>query len=368
MKEVRLGLIGLGGMANVHSEQIARIEGASIAAICDKDQARVSEWGDRLGIDEGGRYGDPEQLIRYADVDAVLSITPNDVHYEIIRLCLIHGKPIMTEKPFTRTYAEAKALLELSEQHDTPCMVGFSYRYTPSFRMARDMIRSGKLGEVRHVFVQYLQQWGGPLFETKMNWRMDRSITGTGALGDLGSHMVDAARYLIGEPREVTSMMNNLISHREDPVNGRSVPVDIDDFAAFLAVLEGGVPAVFQTSRNAYGSENQFEISIFGDAGSLRIGWEYGDVVHYIHPNEAGTSVREELQVPGEYHLKQMQDFVDLVRGTVREETATLYDGYMNQRVLEAVEQAHLKKRTVVIAEVEVGESNPDTAVQEVAE
>lgn len=368
MKEVRLGLIGLGGMASVHSEQIERIEGASITAICDKDQVRVSEWGDKLGIHESLRYNDPEKLIRNADVDAVLSITPNDVHFEIVRLCLIHGMPIMTEKPFTRTYAEAKALLELSEKHDAKCMVGFSYRYTPSFRMAREMIRSGKLGKIRHVFVQYLQQWGGPLFETKMNWRMDRSITGTGALGDLGSHMVDAARFLIGEPLEITAMMSNLIAQREDPVSGDPVHVDIDDFAAFVAVLENGIPAVFQTSRNAYGSENQIEISVYGDTGSLRMGWEYGDILHVVHPDDEGKPIREELRVPEKYYLKQMQDFVDLVRGTVREETATLRDGYMNQRVLEAIEQAHLAKRSIVVAEVEVEEPAAQLVEQEVPE
>ncbi|RKP53111.1 gfo/Idh/MocA family oxidoreductase [Cohnella endophytica] len=352
MKEIRLGLIGLGGMANVHAEQLEGIEGASITAICDRDPERVAEWGTKLGIDESARYSEPEELIRNADVDGVLSITPNNAHYEILRLCLLHGMPIMTEKPFTRTFEEAEALLELSNNHDTTCMLGFSYRYTPSFRMAREMIRDGKIGTVRHVFLQYLQQWGGPLFQTKMNWRMDKSITGTGTLGDLGSHMIDAARFLIGEPIEVSALMSSLITEREDPVTGAPVPVDIDDFAAFVAVLEPGVPAVFQTSRNAYGSQNQFEISVYGDTGSLRMGWEYGETLHWTHPDDQGAEVREQLQVPDAYKLKQMQDFVDLLRGQSREETATLRDGYRNQRALEAVVQAYESKKAVTVDEV----------------
>lgn len=355
MKEIRLGLIGLGGMASVHAEQIERIAGASITAICDLDTAKVAEWGSKLGIELCSQYSSPEDLIRDSGVDAVLSITPNNVHYEIIRLCLIHSMPIMTEKPFTRTYAEAKKLMEISESLQTAstCMVGFSYRYTPSFRLAREMIRSGKIGKVRHVFLQYLQQWGGPLFETKMNWRMDRSITGTGALGDLGSHMVDAARFLVGEPLEISAIMSSLIAQREDPLTGNPVDVDIDDFTAFVAVLTDGIPAVFQTSRNAYGSQNQFEISVYGDTGALQMGWEYGDTLHWTHPNEEGKPIKEEIQVSEEYHLQQMQDFVDLVRGTVREETATLREGYLNQRVLEAVEQAYVSKRTITVAEIE---------------
>ncbi|REE66644.1 putative dehydrogenase [Paenibacillus taihuensis] len=353
MKEVRIGLIGLGGMANVHAAQLEQVLGAGITAVCDRDQARVAEWGDKLAIGEGSRYAEPEALIADPNVDAVMSITPNDAHYEIIRLCMIHGKPIMTEKPFTRTYEEAKALLELSKQHPSTCMVGFSYRYTPSFRMARDMIKRGELGTVRHLFVQYMQQWGGPVFKTPMNWRMDKNVTGTGTLGDLGSHMLDAARFLIGEPVEVSSLMSSLIKERTDPATGGMVPVDIDDFAAFVAVLEPGVPAVFQTSRNAYGSQNQFEITVFGDNGTLHMGWEFGSKLIWVHPDETGAEVREELEVPESFRLLQMQDFVDLVRGTVREETATLLDGYLNQRALEAVVQSYEERKAVVVADME---------------
>ncbi|MCD9020891.1 Gfo/Idh/MocA family protein [Cohnella silvisoli] len=353
MKKIQLGLIGLGGMASVHAEQILKVEGVSITAICDRDGDKVSEWGERLRIESSSRYTDHEALIKDPNIDAVMSITPNNVHYEIIRLCLIHGKPIMTEKPFTRTFAEAKALLELSNNYETPCMVGFSYRYVPSFRMARDMIRSGKIGQVRHVFIQYLQQWGGPVFETKMSWRLDRSVTGTGALGDLGSHMIDAARFLVGEPAELSALMKTLISQREDPSTGQPVDVDIDDFAAFTAILEPGIPAVFQTSRNAYGSQNQFEISVYGDNGSLHMDWVHGDHLTWVHPNEERSEVREKIAVPQRYKLLQMQDFVDMVRGTTREETATLRDGYLNQRALEAVERSYAERKTIVLNEID---------------
>ncbi|MBO9599409.1 MAG: Gfo/Idh/MocA family oxidoreductase [Cohnella sp.] len=360
LKQLRLGLIGLGGMANEHYKTLSQIEGAAITAVCDRDAARVTEWGDRLGLPASGRYDDPETLIREAGIDGVLSITPNNVHYDIIRLCMVHGVPIMTEKPFTRTFEEAEALLALGGEHKTPVMVGFSYRYTPSYRMAREMIRAGKIGTVRHVSIQYWQQWGGPLFETKMNWRLDPAITGTGTLGDLGSHMIDAARFLIGEPTRMASLLSNLIGEREDPATGKPVPVDIDDFAAFTALLDQdghAVPTTFQTSRNAYGSQNQFEITVFGDSGTLHMGWEFGDTLHWIHANGEGAQVREQIVVPARFKLKQMQDFVDLLRGTVREETATLIDGYLNQRALEAVVRSHETGAAVNVSEIGTGEA-----------
>jgi predicted dehydrogenase len=363
MKKVHIGLIGLGGMAHSHVEQLLKIEGAVVTAICDTDGNKVSEWGDRLQIGQQSRYTDYESLIIASEVDAVLSVTPNNLHYDINRLCLIHGKPVMAEKPFTRTYDEGKALLKLSETHTSACMVGFSYRYVPSFRLARDMIRNGKIGKVRHVFIQYLQQWGGPLYETDMNWRWDRSISGTGALADLGSHMIDAARFLIGEPLEITAIMSSFFTQRNDPITKKPIDVDIDDFAAFIAVLDQGIPAVFQTSRNAYGCGNQLEVSVYGDLGSLHMGCEYGDLLTWVHASEERNQVTEKILVPDRYRLKQMQDFVDLVRGMVRDETATLRDGYLNQRALEAVERAFLERKVILLDEIDMISDKPEVVL-----
>lgn len=268
MKNIQIGWIGLGVMGGVHVEQLLKLEGVSITAVCDRDRNRVAEWGDKLNIDSSSRYTDYEELIRNPDIDAVLAITPNDSHYDIVRLCLIHDKKLMTEKPFTRTYEEAYQLNELSESlSGRSCMVGFSYRYVPSFRMAREMIAEGKLGQIRHVFIQYLQEWGGPLMNIDMNWRWDPKVTGTGVLADLGSHILDAARFLVGEPQELSGMMSSFIKKRKDGATGQMVDVEIDDFASFTAILDGGIPAVCHTSRNAFGCGNKLEVSIYGDTG-----------------------------------------------------------------------------------------------------
>ncbi|MDQ6421014.1 Gfo/Idh/MocA family oxidoreductase [Paenibacillus sp. LHD-117] len=353
MKPIKIGWIGLGVMGSVHVEQLLKLEGVSIAAVCDRDADRVKEWGDKLRIAPSARYTDFESMIQSSDIDAVLAVTPNDSHYEIVRLCLIHGKTLMTEKPFTRTYEEAEKLLELSEAYpDSACMVGFSYRYVPSFRMSREMIKEGKLGPVRHVFIQYLQEWGGPLMNIPMNWRWDPAVTGTGVLADLGSHILDSARFLIGEPTEITGMMSSFINKRKDAASGDMVDVDIDDFASFTAVLEGGIPAVCHTSRNAFGCGNKLEVSVYGDYGALHMGCEFGETLVWVHQNENGDKVTEKIQVPERYKLKQMEDFADLVRGDVREETPRLLDGYLNQRALEAVERSFREKRAITVGEI----------------
>jgi predicted dehydrogenase len=355
MNEIKVGIIGLGGMANVHIEQMEKLEGVRIVALCDSNVQAIGRIAAKLTIPEEKQYSKYTDLITDSDVDAVLSITPNDVHFEIVQCCLLHNKPFMTEKPFTRTFDEAFELNELFEANQIPSMVGFSYRYVPSFRYARDLIRDGKIGAVHSIFVQYLQSWGLPMFNTPMNWRYSKEISGTGALADLGSHMVDAARFMVGEFEEVTALLKNLVSKRPDPGTNRMVDVDIDDFAGFLATLDNNTAGVFQTSRNAYGSGNQLEVTLYGEKGTISVSCERREELTWIRPNtELGNpslSVKEIHRVPDKYNISQMQDFFDMLRGHIREELPTLKDGYANQEVLEAIYQAGTCKRTIGLAE-----------------
>jgi predicted dehydrogenase len=350
---IRVGLIGLGGMAGSHVEKMRLVNGMRVTAICDTDVEKVAAWGTRLGIANHNRFTSFQELAAHSEVDAVVAATPNSAHYSIVEACLRARKPLMAEKPFTRTYEEAKQLKALAQAENVDCFVGFSYRYVPSFRMAREWIREGKLGAVRHVFIQYLQDWGVPLFQTPMNWRWDAAVTGTGVLHDLGSHMIDAARFIVGEPVAVSGMLRNLVSERPGSA-GEKVHTDIDDFAAFTALLENDTSAVFQTSRNAFGCGNQFEVSIYGDLGSLHFGWERGDILTWVHlDGETGSKVKVEINVPDIYKLEQLQDFADFVRGGGGEATPTLRDGYRNQLALEAVIRSDQWGRKVSLSEIE---------------
>jgi predicted dehydrogenase len=351
MTEIRIGIIGLGGMSYSHMEHIDKLVDVRIIGLSDSNAEAMERAARRYDIPSTKQYKDYMDLIADPEVDAVLSITPNDVHYEIIKCCLLHKKPFMTEKPFTRTFQEALELNQLFDAsvNQVPSMVGYSYRYIASFRYARDLIRQGKLGPVRHVFVQYLQEWGLPMKETPMNWRYSREISGTGVLADLGTHMIDAARYLFGEFVEVSAILKNLVSQRRDPITNHMIPVDIDDFGGFLATLDHDIAAVFQTSRNAYGSGNQLEVTIYGEKGTISISCEDPERLTWIRPNveSPSNSVKELQRVPYEYVIGQLQDFFDMLRGNVRDGLPTFKDGYANQEVLEAIFQAAQEKRTI---------------------
>lgn len=355
-KEARFGIVGLGGMAHAHMEQLAKIPGARVTALCDTNAAAVGRAAAALGLGAERCHADYAALAADPAVDAVLSITPNNAHHGILKACLAAGKPFMTEKPFTRTYEEALELLELYRAAPVSGMVGFSYRYVPSFRYARELIRGGELGRVRSVFVQYLQAWGLPMFGTPMSWRYRSEVTGTGALGDLGSHMIDTARFMVGEFVEVAAHLNTFVTERPNAQTGAAEAVDVDDFAGFVALLEGGVSGVFQTSRNAYGSGNQLEVTVYGDLGTIKVGCETPRELVWIRPQAGAdspwTHVAETRKVPGRFEVGQMADFCDmLLSGTARDGLPALPDGYANQEVLEAIVLAAREKRTIALAE-----------------
>lgn len=351
MSTIRIGVIGLGGMSGSHMEKMQGIDHLSLRAVCDSAEEKVKEWIDKYQLNPDYGFTDFEELIACPEVDAVIAATPNDMHYKIVDACLRAGKPLMAEKPFTRTYEEAKKLYAYALEQNVDCFVGFSYRYVPSFRMARKWIKDGKIGTVRHIAVQYLQEWGVPLQGTPMNWRWDRAVTGTGVLHDLASHMIDAARFLVGEPTEVQGIMCNLISER-NTIKGDAVHVDIDDFAAFTAILDDHIPAVFQTSRNAYGHGNDLKVSLFGDLGTLHISYDKGEWMTWVHP-EQGTAAHCELYVPDEFRLQQLEDFARYVEGKTDEATPRLIDGYRNQLILGAIEASSRQKRTITIEQYE---------------
>lgn len=344
----RIGVVGLGGMAMAHIEGLGKLEGVVIAAICDVQPQALSEVGTRLGIPEERRYTDYAKLIADETVDAVVSVTPNALHAEVMRLCLLAGKPFLSEKPFTRTFEEAEELNALFRDHPVDAMIGFSYRYTPAFRLLKQMLDEGRIGAVRSFSIQYLQGWGASVYKTPYVWRFDRNVTGTGTLGDLGAHMIDLAHYWFGGFDELSARLQTLVPERIDPRTGEERAVEVDDFASFQALMTSGAAGLFQTTRNAIGSGNQLEAAVYGDEGTLLASTESPEELTWIRVDaETGDIVRETRRVPQSVRRSQWEDFAAMLAGTPGPGLPDFAAGYDNQRVLEAIVRSHEEKRTV---------------------
>ncbi len=217
---IKVGLIGLGGMADAHRRMISELDQLQLSALCDVNDELLNKVGEEEGIGNEKRFNEMESLIQDPTVDAVISIVPNDLHAKVLELCIRHQKPIMAEKPFTLNFKEAEYLAELYEKTPIPCMVGFSYRYIPAFRYAKKLLEENKIGTLRHLEVRYLQSFGAPIFDVPYLWRFNKVVTGTGALGDLGAHMIDSARFLVGEFKSVSALMRTFVPERRDPATG----------------------------------------------------------------------------------------------------------------------------------------------------
>ncbi|MFC4596823.1 Gfo/Idh/MocA family protein [Cohnella hongkongensis] len=352
-REVGIGVIGLGGMARHHIERLGEVEGAKIVALCDVSPEALAEVGDRLGVPEMRRYRSGEALISDPEVEGIVAVTPNDSHAAILLACIGAGKPLFAEKPLTRTLDEAREVAEAYRRSPMPLLINFSYRNGPAFQYARRFVAEGRLGRLNHLFVQYLQDWGATVKDAPFLWRFDEAVAGTGALGDLGSHMMDLAEYLTGSRMvELQAMLSTIVPQRRDPKTGAPAAVRVDDFACLNARFASGAIGVFQTSRNALGSGNQHEIALYGEKGTLRVSTLNDRELVWIYPAEDGQgTVTETIAVPESEGLNPWAAFVDGIRSgrPLRPDFAGLEDGYRNQRLLEAVVQAHLSRAAVPV-------------------
>ncbi|CAM4346714.1 Gfo/Idh/MocA family oxidoreductase [Paenibacillus alkaliterrae] len=347
MRKFRIGLIGLGGMAGEHIRWMKAEDRFEIVAVSDVSEEALAKVGEQLGIAPDKRYSDFARLIEDPDVEAVISVTPNNVHADIVHACLHSRKPFMAEKPFTREFEEAIPLLELYERQPVPAMIAFTYRYTPAFRYARELVREGKIGTVRSFSIQYLQGWGALPNNVPYLWRFNKEITGTGTLGDLGSHMIDMARFLFGEFEELSAQLHTIIPERHDPASGKMVKIEVDDFASFQARMTGDVMGVFQTTRNAIGSGNQHEVSIYGDSGTIHASTLNPDQLIWIREEAPGQLAKTVIDVPKHCKVTQYTDFTALLEGNVPDGIPGFMDGYRNQEILDAIVRASETKASV---------------------
>jgi predicted dehydrogenase len=268
-----------------------------MAVVCGRDQARTEAAAARLGWAEAAT--DWKAVLERDDVQVVDICTPGDTHAEIAIAALDAGKHVLCEKPLANSVAEAEAMAQAASRaagRGVRAMVGFSYRRVPALSLARELVAQGRLGRVHHVRAQYLQDWivdpAAPL-----SWRLQKEKAGSGALGDIGAHIVDAAQFILGDTiREVSGTLETFVSERPlaaehsglsgTAVSDRTGPVTVDDAALFLARFTGGTLGTFEATRFANGRKNAIRIEINGSAGSLAFDFEDMNVLHFFDGTE----------------------------------------------------------------------------------
>ncbi len=340
MGKLRVGSIGLGGISGgVHIPGIRGADNVELVALCDIDANKLKERAAAYGIPEDHCFSDYHDLIACPDVDVVDISTPNNVHFDIAMAACAAGKSYGLEKPITMNSEQADALLEATEKAGVRSMIYFSYRYQPAARYAKELIASGRLGQIHHVNMQYYQGWGLATVDCSLRWRFVKAIAASGALGDLGCHGLDLVGFVTGqEYTKVFAHMDTIVHERRLMDGSGMGKVDVDDFSNILASMDGGISASFQISRFARGRGNYQRMEIYGEKAAL--------VYHLDRvPGRSELEICEEatgdkyvpMEIPGKYFVSQMQCYGAEMANRSDGWNAIIKDGVKNQHLLDAI-------------------------------
>ena len=362
--EIGVGLVGYKFMGRAHSNayrQVGRFFDLELSprmrAICGRDEVGVRDAAATLGWE--GYETDYHRLLKRDDIDLVDVATPGNTHHEIAIAALEAGKHVLCEKPLANTLEEAREMLDAARAAGTINMVCFNYRRAPAVQLAKRLIEEGRLGDIRHWRAVYLQDFIlDPQFP--LIWRFRREVAGSGAMGDLGAHLVDLAHFLVGPITRVVGTAETFITERpleeSDTTTGE---VTVDDAVAFLARFENRAVGTFEATRLAPGRKNHNSFEINGSGGSL--------VFDLERMNELKVYFEDDLAEPGGFRTVLVTEpdhpyagawwppghiigyehtFVhtvkDLLDGVAagKSPAPTFEEGYRCQAVLDAVERS----------------------------
>jgi len=274
-RTLAVGLIGYNFMGKAHSNawrQAPRFFNLPVnlrlKTICGRNRAAVKKAAKKLCWENA--QTDWRRVIDDSEIDVVDICTPNDTHCEIAIAAAQAGKAILCEKPLARNIDEAERMVRAVKKTHVVNMVCHNYRRIPTIVLAKRMIERGDLGErIFHFRARYAQDWiVDPNFP--LIWRLQSNVAGSGALGDIFSHVVDLARYLVGEFREVCGAMETFVKQRPLGKNRRvKGKVTVDDAVTTIGRLKNGALASLEATRFAPGRKNSFTLEINGNAGSV---------------------------------------------------------------------------------------------------
>jgi predicted dehydrogenase len=374
MQRLNIGMIGGGFMGKAHALAYAAMPMFFWPAPAVPVRHTIADVTDELASDAANRLGfakgvsDWRRVIDDPEIHIVDIVTPNNSHAEIAIAAAQAGKHIICEKPLARTAAEAKTMLDAVEAAGVIHMVAFNYRHTPAVALARKIIEEGRIGTILNFRGTYLQDWSadpaGPL-----SWRFQKKIAGSGAVGDIATHVIDMARYLVGEIAAVNAVTRTYITERPmqnsatDKLGAATrlsgvptAPVDVDDEVITLLRFEDGAVGSLEATRNAYGRNNYLTFEIHGSTGSIVFNYERRDELQVMfaddpadlrgfrtiytgpaHPHGDGLWPIPALGIGyGETKIIECHLFMTAI-AEGRQPSPNFRDGYINELVADAI-------------------------------
>ncbi|HEU5011239.1 MAG TPA: Gfo/Idh/MocA family oxidoreductase [Roseiflexaceae bacterium] len=372
---IGVGLVGYKFMGRAHSNGYRQVQAffpdvalkPELTAVCGRDEAAVKEFAAQFGWQS--TETDWKKLVARDDIGLVDVSTPGDTHAPIAIAAAENGKHVFCEKPLANTLQEARDMLAAVQKAGVVGMVNFNYRRVPAVQFAKQLIDEGRIGKIYHWRAVYLQDWiMDPNFP--LVWRLQKDQAGSGTLGDLGAHIVDLARMLVGEITSLTGMTETFIKQRpvlaaSDAGLGATAgkemgEVTVDDAALFLARFDNGAVGSFEVTRFANGRANYNAFEINGSKGSIVFNLERMNELNVLFSDDSedvrgfhnvligNGAVHPYMSAwwPGGHIIGWEHTFThgvyDLMNGIAKNEAphATFEDGLRCQAILDAVEKS----------------------------
>jgi len=361
MNKLNIAMIGYGFMGRAHSNAWRQVQSffdtpyePVLKVICGRNETEVERVAGHFHWQEYATEW--EEVVTRNDIDVVDICSPGYTHAPIALAAAQAGKILFCEKPLANSLSEAEEMLKAANDHGCVHMICHNYRRAPAVSLARQLIDSGEIGTIYHYRATYLQDWlRNPEFPTR--WRLNKSEAGSGALGDLFSHSVDLARYLVGEISELSAMLKTFVSKRPVANSEDMAHVDVDDAALALVKFQNGAIGSIEATRYASGRKNFNRFEINGSKGSVAFNLGRMNELEFYSdegPNSGFKTIQATDRThpyvkswwpPGHiigYEHTFTHTVLELLQALAekRSPSPDFEDGVKNQRVLDAVERS----------------------------
>ncbi|MCL5986859.1 MAG: Gfo/Idh/MocA family oxidoreductase [Actinobacteria bacterium] len=382
-KTINIGLVGYGFMGKAHSFAYRNVSNfynintvPVMKAICGRDEEAVKRAAKVYGW--GSYETSWEKLVKRNDIDLIDIVTPNADHKDVAIAASRAGKHILCEKPLATNFADAKEMLEAAQASGKKHMICFNYQKAPAIGLVKKLIEDGYIGKIYHFRAEYLLDY---LVDPNvpLGWQLKKEVSGAGAHGNVNPHIINMARYLVGDVEKVVGMQETFIKERPIPVGRGSAQlgikaskeldkVTVDDATLFLAKFKNGALGSFEASWLANGHKNGQKLEINGSKGSII--WHFEDMnILWFYSIEDPKEIRgfRRIQATEPEHpymeawwpvghiigyentfINLIYDFMKAIDEDVMP-FPSFVDGVECQRVLEAVEKSIIEQRWIEV-------------------
>jgi len=344
-EKINIGIIGTSKFTEeAHIIGFTNNPDTNVIVLCGKHNiSRLKELSKRYNIPH--IITDYNELLNVKQLDAVVVATPNYLHYPIVMKVLQNNLHILCEKPLAMNLKDAQRMYEQAVKKQIKHMTAFTFRFTSPVIKARKLIGKGSIGDVFHFNAHYLVDFD---INSSLTWRFIKEKAGYGALGDLSPHIIDLARLLIGEIKQLCGLEQTFVKKRRLINNNNLHSVDVDDSTVFIAQFQNKVQGLFQASMVATGRGSTMRIEISGTKGSLVINRELGTISLYQQTQKNGKySILDKCKEDrGKIFTSIAKTFSENILKD-KNTPPSFYDGFKTQEIIEAVDLSHKHKKWV---------------------